>query len=74
MAARCSSMRSATCRSPARPNYCACCRPANTNASAGQHDAARRMCASSRATNMPLRDAMREGRFREDLISRVSAT
>ena len=33
-AARCSSTRSATCRSPARRNCCACCRPANSSASA----------------------------------------
>ena len=68
-AARCSSTRSATCRSPARPNYCACCRPANTNAWAATPRARQR--AHRRRHQLPLRDAMREGRFREDLYYRL---
>jgi len=46
---------------------CASCRPANTNALGSNTTPARENVRIVAATNLPLRDAMREGRFREDL-------
>ena len=70
-AARCSSTRSATCRSRRRPGCCACCRRASSRAVGGRTPirADVRIIA---ATHRDLRQLIRQGLFREDLFYRLN--
>ena len=70
-AARCSSTRSATCRSRRRPGCCACCRRASTPPVGGRTPirADVRIIA---ATHRDLRQLIRQGLFREDLFYRLN--
>src|SRR6516164_5657488 len=69
-AARCSSTRSATCRSTHRPGSCACFRRASSRPSAA---ACRSVPMSgSSPTHNDLRQLIRQGLFREDLYYRVN--
>ena len=70
-AARCSSTRSATCRWRDRPSCCGCCRPASSSGSGRRRPDASR-CAYSPRPIRSLPEAIRQGRFREDLYYRLN--
>ncbi len=70
-AARCSSMKSAICRSRSRCGSCACCRSAAWCRSAARAPF-RSTCGSSALTHRNLRAMIEEGTFREDLYYRIN--
>ena len=64
-------MKSASCRSNCRPNYCACSRTANIQR-VGETQSRVSNARVIAATNRDMRQEIRNGRFRADLYHRLS--